>query len=96
MELLLPNFIVDEVLESRMLKSETIVSKSFNHATVFQSDIVGFTKLCSTLSPSDICYFLHDLYQRYDSFSHLRKIEKIETIGFACIIFICILFFVFL
>ena len=62
-----------------------------SNATVFQSDIVGFTKLCSTLKPSDVCCFLHDLYQRYDEFSQLRGVEKIETIGFVCFFFsLCI------
>jgi len=51
------------------------------HATVFQSDIAGFTKLCSSLKPEHVVAMLHEIYKRYDDLTKELKIEKIETIG---------------
>ena len=45
-----------------------------------QSDIVGFTKLGSRVSPEDLCGMLHNLFSDFDEMCDEFLTYKIETI----------------
>ena len=49
--------------------------------TIFFSDIVGYTKLASTLPPRKVANMLDRLYSKFDQLSHSYDIFKVETIG---------------
>jgi len=49
--------------------------------TIFFSDIVGFTKISSSLSAIKISHMLDRLYSKFDELSTHHDIFKVETIG---------------
>ena len=53
----------------------------YREATVIFVDIVGFTRLSSTLKPAEVVLLLHDLVSRVDGLLPLYPVEKIKTIG---------------
>ncbi|KAL7527018.1 hypothetical protein ACHAXR_002817 [Thalassiosira sp. AJA248-18] len=53
----------------------------FDSATIFFSDIVGFTPLSSTMSPWKVSDMVDRLYGEMDSLSHKFGVYKLETIG---------------
>ncbi|MES1910870.1 MAG: hypothetical protein MHM6MM_003396, partial [Cercozoa sp. M6MM] len=57
----------------------------FPSATVFESDLVGFTRLSSELSASRVARMLNTLYLQYDRLLAHTGLEKIDTIGDAFI-----------
>ena len=49
--------------------------------TIFFSDIVGYTTLCSVMSPMKVSSMINRLYQKFDLLSHKHGVYKLETIG---------------
>eukprot|EP00555_Chaetoceros_dichaeta_P013092 CAMPEP_0198268664 /NCGR_PEP_ID=MMETSP1447-20131203/38306_1 /TAXON_ID=420782 /ORGANISM="Chaetoceros dichaeta, Strain CCMP1751" /LENGTH=742 /DNA_ID=CAMNT_0043959849 /DNA_START=100 /DNA_END=2328 /DNA_ORIENTATION=- len=58
-----------------------VAPESRDVVTIFFSDIVGFTKISSTLSPIKISEMLDRLYSNFDSLSRKHDVFKVETIG---------------
>ena len=50
-------------------------------ATMFFSDIVGFTTIASKITPVQVSDMLDRLYQKFDDLSEKHDVFKIETIG---------------
>ncbi|KAL5013856.1 hypothetical protein ScPMuIL_008126 [Solemya velum] len=66
----------------KQLKLNNKVDAEFyEHATVFFSDIVGFTIMSAKASPIDIVDFLNKLYQFFDDCLDVYDVYKVETIG---------------
>ena len=85
---LLPGFVIERMIGSQRNNRQQIVDK-FNNATVFESDLVGFTKFSSTRTPAQIVAFLNELYTKLDAQCVAFGLEKIDSIGDA---YICISF----
>lgn len=49
----------------------------FDAVTVLQTDIVGFTNLCSEMSPLQVVDLLNDMYTRFDRAIVLHGIYKV-------------------
>uniref|UniRef100_A0A6U4U0M3 guanylate cyclase n=2 Tax=Hemiselmis andersenii TaxID=464988 RepID=A0A6U4U0M3_HEMAN len=49
--------------------------------TIFFSDIVGFTDISATLTPTKVSEMLDRLYTRFDALAEEHTIYKVETIG---------------
>lgn len=56
-------------------------SRSFDMATVYFSDIKGYTLMSSTQQANDVMYMLNDLYTRFDNLCKSFNLMKVETIG---------------
>jgi class 3 adenylate cyclase len=64
-----------------ILGASSRFAMKFPHATVFESDIVGYTALVSNLSAEQTLHFLNQLFSKFDSAAAENGVEKIETIG---------------
>ncbi|MBM3164688.1 MAG: hypothetical protein FJZ80_04425 [Bacteroidetes bacterium] len=58
-----------------------VLPKSYSSATIMFTDVVGFSKISETLSPSRLVNKLDELFKKFDTIVKGRNIEKIKTIG---------------
>lgn len=72
---LVPRFVAD-----RLKRNEPIVPRLFEGVTIFFSDIVGFEKYASLMSPSELVALLNSVYSSFDSIISSFDVTKIETI----------------
>ncbi|XP_076086610.1 atrial natriuretic peptide receptor 2-like isoform X2 [Mytilus galloprovincialis] len=68
-------------IAQRMMRKKTIVPEYFKSVTVYFSDIVGFTTICSKSSPMEVIYMLNSLYSVMDERIEKFDVYKVETIG---------------
>lgn len=77
---LLYNMLPRDIAE-RILLGEQRIAEEKPSASIFFSDIVGFTQLASILSAKDLVANLDDLFSIYDQIAASHGVEKIKTIG---------------
>ena len=58
-----------------------LIAEGYKEVSVLFADIVGFTRLTSHITPSELIHTLNQLFSRWDHMCETYKIEKIKTIG---------------
>mgnify|MGYP000199104109 FL=1 len=73
---ILPKPIADQLRDH-----EQTISSEYPQVTILFSDLVGFTRMASGLSPVTLVRLLNDLFTRFDKRAKALGLEKIKTIG---------------
>lgn len=79
-DLLLLN-ILPEPISKRLKQGEDVIADSFSQVTVLFADIVDFTELSATWSPTKTVSLLNQIFSCFDDLADAYHLEKIKTIG---------------
>jgi PAS domain S-box-containing protein len=67
--------------DTNIYPSEAVIAENFADVTVLFADIVGFTEIASTLSPTALIDLLNRIFSVFDRLTEKHGLEKIKTIG---------------
>ena len=73
--------ILPKAIVTRLHGGEAVIADQLSNVTILFSDLVGFTKLSSRLSASDLVGLLNGLFSEFDRLALNLGVEKIKTIG---------------
>lgn len=73
--------VLPQTIADRLKDNESRIADSHDSVSVLFADIVGFTKLASSLSPTKLVDLLSQLFSEFDAIVKDHGLEKIKTIG---------------
>lgn len=74
---------IPKPVADRLRRGEPAIStcEVFDAVTILFSDVVGFTRICSQISPMEVVSMLNAMYTQFDQLSEKHEVYKVETIG---------------
>lgn len=78
--------ILPESVVAELQAGKNVTPEYYEEASIFFSDIEGFTNICSVLSPNGVVNFLNKTYTVMDFAQSLLPTYKVETIGDAYVV----------
>ncbi len=78
---LLPKDVASKLTQGKLVKPEF-----YECVTLFFSDIVGFTAVCTGLTPLEVVHMLNEMYTLFDDISQTFEVYKVATIGDAYVV----------
>jgi class 3 adenylate cyclase len=73
--------ILPKPIAERLKRGEKNISGSYPEVSIIFSDLVGFTKMSSEISATELVKLLNDIFTRFDKRADALGLEKIKTIG---------------
>jgi class 3 adenylate cyclase len=68
-------------IADRLKSGQSTIADDFENASVLFADLVGFTELASSQTPSQTVEMLNEIFSAFDQAVADRDLEKIKTIG---------------
>jgi class 3 adenylate cyclase len=68
-------------IADRLRSGEPVIADRFDDVTLLFADIVGFTVLSASLSPSELLAVLNEVFTAFDEIVERAGLEKVKTIG---------------
>jgi class 3 adenylate cyclase len=78
--------VLPEPIAHRLRDGEQVIADRFDDVTLMFADIVEFTQLSATMSPSELVVVLNDVFTVVDGLVERHGLEKVKTIGDAYMI----------
>lgn len=73
--------ILPKSIAKRLQEVEWVVADYFEDVSVLFADMVGFTRLASKISPTELVLKLNSIFSEFDRLTEAHGLEKIKTIG---------------
>ncbi|HEY3326358.1 MAG TPA: adenylate/guanylate cyclase domain-containing protein [Novimethylophilus sp.] len=73
--------ILPSPIAQRLKSGNQTIADGYAETTILFADLVGFTRMSTTVSPEQLVALLNRLFSRFDELSSRFGVEKIKTIG---------------
>lgn len=73
--------ILPAAVASELKNNSQVIAERYDSATVLFCDIVGFTRMASSMDPGYMIELLNQIFSSFDEYAEKYHLEKIKTVG---------------